>query len=341
MSSDDLSSGSYGSFTGSLLSVSRSNSAPSFTFSEISTVSKEVVDVAERLAESMRVSEARTMAQLLEQLKNLTDSIQEEHPSLTMQALCQLFTAAIVSQENEYRSWEDQRAALVRSSERFIQKIRASQVKIARTAKDFLQDNVNVLVHGCSRVVKTVLLYALSSRRRFNLFVTQGFPSTQTDLYVKSLAQHGVFPTVISDSSVAYWMSRMDLVLCGAAAIAENGGVVNQIGTYQIALIAASLRKPFYVVAESFKFCRALFPLKQTDIAPLFKKPARCSQGQQSQQGGADSLMTAHEAALTRDNSFFDFTPPKLITLLITDLGVITPSAVSDELIKLERRLVE
>jgi len=30
-----------------------------------------------------------------------------------------------------------------------------------------------------------------------------------------------------------------------------------------------------------------------------------------------------------------DYTPPQYITLLFTDLGVLTPSAVSDELIKL------
>ena len=30
-----------------------------------------------------------------------------------------------------------------------------------------------------------------------------------------------------------------------------------------------------------------------------------------------------------------DFTPPQFLTLLFTDLGVLTPSAVSDELIKL------
>jgi len=43
-----------------------------------------------------------------------------------------------------------------------------------------------------------------------------------------------------------------------------------QIGTYQIAVMAKSLSKPFYVVAESFKFVR-LFPLKQTDIRNIEK----------------------------------------------------------------------
>lgn len=38
-----------------------------------------------------------------------------------------------------------------------------------------------------------------------------------------------------------------------------------QIGTYQIAVMAKALNKPFYVVAESFKFVR-MFPLKQEDL---------------------------------------------------------------------------
>ena len=35
------------------------------------------------------------------------------------------------------------------------------------------------------------------------------------------------------------------------------------------------------------------------------------------------------------ENPTCDFTPPHYITLLFTDIGVLTPSAVSDELIKL------
>ena len=35
------------------------------------------------------------------------------------------------------------------------------------------------------------------------------------------------------------------------------------------------------------------------------------------------------------DNPSRDYTPPGFISLLITDLGVLTPAAVSDELIQL------
>lgn len=38
---------------------------------------------------------------------------------------------------------------------------------------------------------------------------------------------------------------------------------------------------------------------------------------------------------LMKEHPLVDYTPPSYITLLFTDLGVLTPSAVSDELIKL------
>jgi translation initiation factor 2B subunit (eIF-2B alpha/beta/delta family) len=39
--------------------------------------------------------------------------------------------------------------------------------------------------------------------------------------------------------------------------------------------------------------------------------------------------------AVQVENASCDFTPAEFITLLFTDLGVLTPSAVSDELIRL------
>lgn len=43
-----------------------------------------------------------------------------------------------------------------------------------------------------------------------------------------------------------------------------------QIGTYQMALCSKAYNKPFYVVAESFKFVR-LYPLNQQDVPDKFK----------------------------------------------------------------------
>lgn len=86
-----------------------------------------------------------------------------------------------------------------------------------------------------------------------------------------------------------------------------------------MALCSKAHNKPFYVVAESFKFVR-LYPLNQQDVPDKFKYKA-------------DTLKSIQN--LSEEHPIIDYTPPSLITLLFTDLGVLTPSAVSDELIKL------
>ncbi len=82
----------------------------------------------------------------------------------------------------------------------------------------------------------------------------------------KELLSYNIPIEVIADSAVASVMSRVDIVLSGAEAVVESGGIISQIGTYQNALVARALAKPFYVLAESFRFLRD-FPLTQDDVA--------------------------------------------------------------------------
>lgn len=60
------------------------------------------------------------------------------------------------------------------------------------------------------------------------------------------------------------------MVLTGAEAVVENGGIINRIGTYTTAICAKAHKRPFYVLAESFKFAR-LFPLSQSDLSNTLK----------------------------------------------------------------------
>lgn len=73
------------------------------------------------------------------------------------------------------------------------------------------------------------------------------------------------------------------------------------------------MNKPFYVLAESYKFIR-LFPLSQSDIPSRLKRNNKI---------GEDK------------HPLVDYTPPSYITLLLTDLGTLTTAAVSDQLMQL------
>lgn len=100
-----------------------------------------------------------------------------------------------------------------------------------------------------------------------------------------------------------------------------------QIGTYSTAVIAQAMNKQFYVAAESYKFAR-LYPLTQRDVP---QKQMAALSGDIA--GGEPTDETMKNVSFA--SPFFDYTPPGYIALMFTDLGVLTPSAVSDELIKL------
>jgi len=77
-------------------------------------------------------------------------------------------------------------------------------------------------------------------------------------------------------------------------------------------------------MSESFKFSR-MFPLSQKDITQEIKKEEKLD---------IFAGKNINENVMLMNPST-DYTPPELITLLVTDKGIFTPSAVSDELIQM------
>ena len=83
-----------------------------------------------------------------------------------------------------------------------------------------------------------------------------------------------------------------------------------------MAICAKAHNKPFYVLAESYKFIR-LYPLSQSDIPERLKT--------------LDTTTPINPKSHPR----VDYTPPNYITLLLTDLGTLTTAAVCDHLLGL------
>lgn len=82
----------------------------------------------------------------------------------------------------------------------------------------------------------------------------------------------------------------------------ENGGIINKLGTFTIALCAKAHKKPMYVFAESLKFMKE-YPLSSSDVEFMIPK------------------MEDHPCDLSAD-----YTPPEYVTSLITDLGIFPPT---------------
>ncbi|CAH0478082.1 unnamed protein product [Peronospora belbahrii] len=292
------------------------------------------VAVIKALTRVILHSEATTMMQMEGELQGAAQQLRtfqaaddqtlttRFHNSIATTAGCQLFLRYVTRCFLEFDDFDLCRSQLIDRGKLFAETSLSSRQRISDVGHNFIRDGMKVLTHGKSRVVIALLREAAKSKN-FSVFVTEGKSTTSGVGTAKELAQAGIPTTVILDSAVAYYMEQVDIVIVGAEGVVENGGIVNSIGTYSTAVIAQALKKQFYVAAESYKFAR-LYPLTQRDLPQ--KHMAAIS-------GGELTDVTIQNVSY--ESPFFDYTPPGYIALMFTDLGVLTPSAVSDELIKL------
>ncbi|KAL2336350.1 hypothetical protein Fmac_010796 [Flemingia macrophylla] len=308
----------------------------------------EAVAAIRALAAVISSSKATTMMQLEIQLKNASDSLKSwDATSISLTAACDLFMRYVTrTSALEYEDFNSAKSRLLERAEKFGEisfkvrlgyltldnrflfassmtitdwiRLQARKV-IAMLSQDFVFDGCTILVHGFSRVVLQILKLAAQNNKLFRVFCTEGRPDRTGLRLSNEVAKLGVPVKLVIDSAVAYTMDEVDMVFVGADGVVESGGIINMMGTYQIALVAKSMNKPVYVAAESYKFAR-LYPLDQKDLAPALRPV---------------DFGVPIPSKVEVECSARDYTPPQYLTLLFTDLGVLTPSVVSDELIQL------
>lgn len=128
------------------------------------------------------------------------------------------------------------------------------------------------------------------------------------------LVQAGVDVTLITDNMAASLMAsgRVDLVLVGSDRIARNGDVCNKIGTYGVAVLARQHGIPFYAVAPLSTFDASIasgaeIPIEERGAEEVTHGFGRC---------------TAPKGVKVW-NPAFDVTPARLVTAIVTEVGVI------------------
>ena len=280
---------------------------------------------------------------MIHDLKNEADSSSRGRSLIALASGCDLFLKYVTRSFLELPDFEACRQEVLERGERFADISLAARDRIAHVAADFIQEGMTVLTHGWSRVVASVLLEA-SRTKHFDIVILEGRPDAAGARAAKFYAEHSssIPTTVVLDSAMGYICESVDIVLVGAEAVVENGGCVNKMGTYALASCAMAHGKPFYVASESYKFAR-LYPLNQRDLPHMGNVPLECFDTTTLTRASSDENKSAAiekgQISLPKnvklENPPCDFTPAKFITLLFTDLGVLTPSAVSDELIRL------
>lgn len=97
---------------------------------------------------------------------------------------------------------------------------------------------MTVLVHSLSDTVLDVFRHVTERGVKINVITTEGHPSNTGHDVAEKCEQIGLPCQVIVDSGVAVIMHKIDFVCIGCEAVMANGGIVNKIGTFGLALIA-------------------------------------------------------------------------------------------------------
>ncbi|XP_021717079.1 translation initiation factor eIF-2B subunit beta-like [Chenopodium quinoa] len=213
---------------------------------------------------------------------------------------------------------------VIESVNDLIQDIDTCHEQIAEQAVEHIHQNEVILTLGRSRTVMEFLCAAKEKKRSFKVFVAEGAPRYQGHVLAKELVARGLQTTVITDSAVFAMISRVNMVIVGAHAVMANGGLIAPVGLNMVALAAQRHAVPFVVVAGSHKLC-PLYPHNPEVLLNELKSPSDLLDfGEFSD--CMDFGSGSGKPLLHIVNPTFDYVPPKLVSLFITDTGGHNPS---------------
>ncbi|KZT54311.1 nagb/rpia/CoA transferase-like protein [Calocera cornea HHB12733] len=325
------------------------------------------------LTELVERSSAQTMSQLVHELQSGAEKLKKGTANpISLSAGCDLFVRYVTTTRQEHDDFALHKQEIVEQGRAYAKQLPPeSRDKISKFALGFIQDDA-ILTHSYSRVVMQALLAAHRARKRISVYVTEARPRSLGVKTVNLLERNQIPCTLILDTAVAYIMDKVDLVLVGSEAVVESGGLINAVGTAGLAIIAKDSGRPFYALVESYKFLRH-FPLNQYDLPymPTYlplpaQHPSRGLQTPNHLLSRASSITSmassAHAATIpstpsreqpkagfgplfsaglsggmTKEqvdqNPEVDYTRPELISLVVSDVGILTPQGVSGYLV--------
>ncbi len=177
----------------------------------------------------------------------------------------------------------------------------------ARLAASVLPGVARVLTHcNVSGELVAVAQHCQELGKEFSVIATETRPYLQgSRLTAWELARAGVKVSVIPDNAVTQVMQHGEInaVIVGADRVAQNGDIVNKIGTYTLALMAKHFDIPFYPLVQDPR------SLARGDDVVIEERPAS-----ELLKFDGRSLIESHAIEPRVRYPAFDVTPATLIT---------------------------
>ncbi len=197
--------------------------------------------------------------------------------------------------------------------------LQAGVTSLQRHATGLLSTRTTFLAYDYSSTVSRVL----TDLRRSGSAVTVFLPEARSlDGGIKYLADWrglGIVAHLLPDAALGWALSQCDIALAGAETLSLEGGCYNTIGTAVTAHEAHRINVPFYVLSILLKTDPAT-PAGERLIPMLDFASTRSLASEENGEG----------VEVHGDFPDLDYTPPTVITGIITEAGVLEPSQIAE-----------
>lgn len=213
-----------------------------------------------------------------------------------------------------------------------------SSRSIARQAIDYVQSEDIILTLGRSKVIESFLRHAAigskTGKRKFTVVVVELAPFYSGRDMAKSLTKSGISTIIIPDSAVFANMCRVNKVIIGCHSMMANGGIKAPAGSHSIALAAKHYSVPLIVCCPMYKLTPEYLvshdsvAFKQfSNLHAAYPEPY-ISQAPPDNTTSNDGVSECKSNVIESLHSIFDYVPPELITLFVSNTGGNSPSYV-------------
>ncbi|XP_054012761.1 translation initiation factor eIF-2B subunit beta isoform X1 [Hylaeus anthracinus] len=210
------------------------------------------------------------------------------------------------------------KSALIEHINEFEVELETCAENITQQASEHIHSNEIIMTFGKSKLVEEFFKRAAATRA-FEVIVVEGGPSLSGHEMAVNLAKAKIKTTLISDVAIFAMMSRVNKVIIGTHTVMANGGLRAISGVHTVAQAAKHYSVPVMVLLPLYKLSPLYLCSHEQDG---FNKHVSPMQG---------VIRSANGPLLERIHAYnpvFDYVPPELVTLFITNTGGNAPSYV-------------
>ena len=190
---------------------------------------------------------------------------------------------------------------IARKASEMLEDYDTASERIASFARPLLSGTL--MTHSISGTVVDVLVACHDQIER--VIALEGRPRYEGRELAKELVKHGIAVTLITDAQADIFLPQCHALVVGADTVLASGDVLNKAGTALLAWAARGHHVPFYVLCETLKISSHSWTGNLTQLEE--KEP--------------DEVLPSPIEGVTVRNFYFDRTPARLVSRVISEQG--------------------